>query len=66
MAVVVKLHTVDACEQLLQVSLDHVRVRRLTENLQQIVVTDEVEPWEQGSLFLEVEKTGYIVGITGI
>lgn len=40
-------------KQFLQVLLDNSRVLRLSENLQQIVIADEVESWKFISLFLK-------------
>lgn len=40
-------------KQFLKVLLDNSRVLRLSENLQQIVIADEVESWKFISLFLK-------------
>ncbi len=52
LAAVVELHRVDSGEELLEVRLDDLRVGGLTEDLEQIVVSDEVETREQGPLLL--------------
>ena len=41
-------------EEFLEVRLDHLRVLRLPENLQQVVVADEVKPRQHRPLLLEV------------
>lgn len=41
---VVEVDVVDAGEELLQVRLDHGRLRRLAQDLKEVVVADEVEP----------------------
>ena len=51
----------DAGEQLLQMGLDHVRVGRLAQDLQQVVVTDEVEAWEKRAFLLKLRYTGYFM-----
>ena len=49
----VKVDAVDASEELLEVGLDDSGVGRLTQNLQQVVVTNEVESGELGTLLLQ-------------
>ena len=47
-------HGVDPREEFLEVRLDHLRVLRLSENFQQVVVADEVKPRQHRPLLLEV------------
>ena len=51
---VVEVDLMDAGEQLLQVRLDHLRVRALAQDLEQVLVADEVEAGESASLLLQV------------
>ena len=50
----VEFDLVDAAKELLQVSLDHQGILSLTQNLKQVIVTDEVESRELLTLLLEV------------
>lgn len=43
LAPLVKVHTVDTSEELLEMGLDDGRVLGLAQDLQEVVVTDEVE-----------------------
>ena len=43
----------DALEELLQMGLDHIWILGLSQYLQQIVVTDEVEAWHRRPLGFE-------------
>ena len=52
-AAVIKLHRMDASEQLLEMGLDDLRVGGLTQDLQQVIISDEVETWELGSFLLQ-------------
>ena len=47
--------SVYAGKQLLQVGLDDHRVGGLAQYLQQVIVADKVESWEDGPLFLQWE-----------
>ena len=52
----VKVDAVDASEELLEVGLDDGGVGGLTQNLQQVVITDEVESGELGTLLLQWQQ----------
>lgn len=56
MVVFRELHTVNPGKQLLEVRLDDGRLCSLTQNLQQVIVTNEVEAGEGRSLLLQRES----------
>ena len=51
--VLIKVDAVDAREELLQVGLDDCGIGGLTKDLQQVIVTDEIETGELSTLFLQ-------------
>ena len=57
-AALIEVDAVYSSEQLLQVALYDRGIGRLAEDLQKVVVTDEVEPWEQRSFLLQIYTNG--------
>lgn len=56
----VHLQALDIVEAFLEVRLHGFGVFRLTQDLQQIIVGQEVEPWEDLSLGLQVHVQGFL------